>query len=75
MRVQQLKGPPKQRFGVRDLTLPLVLGACRSRASADLNRNSCSSFPVGIHSPAAAVVPREHGLLLLHDGQVLPRHG
>lgn len=36
---------------------------------------SISSFPLGIHSPAAAVVPCERGLLLLHDGQVLPRHG
>lgn len=39
------------------------------------NESSSSSFPVGIHSPAAAMVPCEHGLLLLHDGQVLPRHG
>lgn len=39
------------------------------------DESSTFSSPVGIHSPVAAMVPCEHGLLLLHDGQVLPCHG
>lgn len=69
------RGHENSTLVLETLTLPPVPAGHRSGASAELNHNSHSSSPAGIHSAAAAVVPREHGLLLLHDGQVLPCHG